>query len=70
LAKGRHCQSLCHYLLFHEPGPLSSVEEPDEYYIKTVLNKKLSDDDIEDRWEASLLEEDEDDSESDFVMED
>ncbi|KIM87794.1 hypothetical protein PILCRDRAFT_85648 [Piloderma croceum F 1598] len=48
--------ALHHDLLFREPGPSSSVEEePDEYNIETVPNEKPSDDD---------------DSESDFVMED
>jgi hypothetical protein len=63
--------ALFHDLLFCEPGPSSSVEEePDEYDIEMVPNKKLSDDDDEEGWEALFLEEDEDDSESDFVMED
>jgi len=64
--------ALRHDLLFREPGPSSSVEEePDEYDIETVPNEKPSDDDDdEEGWEALFLEEDEDDSESDFVMED
>jgi hypothetical protein len=64
--------ALHHDLLFCEPGPSSSVEEPDEYNIETVPNKKPSDDDDDDEegWEALFLEEDEDNSESDFVMED
>ena len=62
--------ALCHDLLFCKPGPSSSVEEPDEYDIETVSNEKLSDDDDEEGWEALFLEEDEDNSELDFVMED
>jgi hAT family C-terminal dimerisation region len=64
--------ALCQDLLFCEPRPSSFVEEePDEYDIETVPNEKSSDDDNdEEGWEALFLEEDEDDSELDFVMED
>jgi hypothetical protein len=63
-----HCN-----ILFHEPGPSSSVEEePDEYEIETVPNEQLGgndDEEDEEGWETLFLEEDEDDFELDFVTE-
>jgi len=59
--------ALRHDLLFREPGPSSSTEELDDFGVETDLDQKASEDDVEEEgWEDFLLEEDEDDIESDF----
>jgi len=59
--------ALRHDLLFREPGPSSSTEELDDFRVEIDLDQKASEDDVEEEgWEDFLVEEDEDDIESDF----
>jgi hypothetical protein len=61
--------SLCHDLLFYEPGPSSIMEELDDSEIETEAGKKLGVDvtDDEEGWDDLILEK-EDDNAFEFEM--